>query len=212
MLVCAVLDLDTELVLAQAGRAGVDGATADRSIRTAGRMFRARLAHRFARSLPDGSPAVGLLREAHITTDWTYLFMSVVPDWESTLLVVVTDRSLSVGLGWMVVHEAIDRIARTRAAAPTPEPRVRGEETDHSGAAPAEETAPAEVPQDEAHAWTPPAAAREEEPDEAAVTAVRDEPVAPVLTEPAPRSNAAAEAGRVGPRGAFFKAAKGTGR
>ena len=211
LLVCAVLDLDTELVLAQAGGAGVDGGTVDRSMRTAGRMFRARLAHRFARSLPDGSPPVGVLREAHITTDRNYQFMSVVPDWESTLLVVVTDRSLSIGLGWVVVHEAIDRIARTRAAALKPEPRAGGEETDHAGAAPTEDAAPGGVAQEEAHARTTRTAAGEEEPDQAAATAVRDEPVAPVLTDPAPRSDTAAEAGRVGPRGAFFKAAKGTG-
>ena len=212
LLVCAVLDLDTELVLAQAGRAGVDGETVDRSMRTAGSMFRARFARRFARSLLDGSPPVGLLREAHITTDRTYQFMSVVPDWESRLLVVVTDRSLSIGLGWMVVHEAIDRIARTRAAALAPESRAGDEETDHSGPAPAEEAAPEEgVSQEEAHAWTPPPAAAEEEPDEAAASAVRDEPGAPLLTDSVRRSGASPEPGRVGPRGAFFKTAKGTG-
>ena len=216
LLVCAVLDLDTELVLAQAGRAGVDGGTVDRSMRTAGSMFRERLANRFARSLSDGNPAVGLLREAHVTTDRTYQFMSVVPDWESSLLVVVTDRSLSVGLGWMVVHEAIERISRSRAAAQPADPPAGREEPGHgeAEAAPAEEGARDEVPPDEVDARTPAVlpeeAPGEAAPTEAAPTAVRHEPAAPVLTEPAPRSDAA-EVGRFGPRGAFFKAAKGTG-
>ncbi|MYF31064.1 MAG: hypothetical protein F4169_19870, partial [Gammaproteobacteria bacterium] len=62
-----------------------------------------------------------------MTFENTYHFMATIPGWSSALLVFVTDKAVSIGLGWMAVHQAYDRVlqARPGAAAPETEPEPR---------------------------------------------------------------------------------------
>ena len=141
LVACMLLDLETGLTLAYAGRHGFDAAAAERIMRAAGTMFRGQLVEQFARSLPKPKPVGGFVREVQITTTNTYHFMSTLPGWPNTLLIFVTDKSLSIGLGWMAVHQAFDRLLRAEPDSPaagsarpseTPPPRAA-----ESAAAPA---------------------------------------------------------------------------
>ena len=141
LVACMLLDLETGLTLAYAGRHGFDAAAAERIMRAAGTMFRGQLVEQFARSLPKPKPVGGFVREVQITTTNTYHFMSTLPGWPNTLLIFVTDKSLSIGLGWMAVHQAFDRLLQAEPDSPaagsarpseTPPPRAA-----ESAAAPA---------------------------------------------------------------------------
>ena len=108
---CVVLDLETSLTLSQSRRAGIGGATIRQASRAAGDIFRGRLLRQLARTLPTEPPLEDFVREAQMTTTVAHLFMSSVPGWNNGLLVCVTDKTVSIGLGWMAVHQAIDHIA-----------------------------------------------------------------------------------------------------
>lgn len=118
LVACMLLDLETGLTLAYAGRRGFDAAAAERIMRAAGTMFRGHLVEQFARSLPTPKPVGGFVREVQITTTNTYHFMSTLPGWPNTLLIFVTDKSLSIGLGWMAVHQAFDRLLQAGSDSP----------------------------------------------------------------------------------------------
>ena len=108
---CVVLDLETSLTLSQSRRAGIGGATIRQASRAAGDIFRGRLLRQLARTLPTEPPLEDFVREAQMTTTVAHLFMSNLPGWNNGLLVCVTDKTVSIGLGWMAVHQAIHHIA-----------------------------------------------------------------------------------------------------
>ena len=110
---CVVVDLATGLPLGHATREGDGEDVAFAAARLATQMFRGRLARQLAIELPTIHD--GELREAQVTTRGQHWFMVPVPGWDDCLAVSVTDAAVSVGLGWMALHQACDEIA---AAAP----------------------------------------------------------------------------------------------
>ena len=149
---CAAIDLQTGSTLAAVCRpdgvlnaAGVDvisGAVSE--------MFHGRLIRQFHRAWSGGAAAPErFVREVQMATANSYQFMSVVPGWDDCLLVLITDRSVSLGLGWMAVHQGLSRVAelpradaparvppvRPAPARPAPEARPRAPETPRTPAA-----------------------------------------------------------------------------
>ncbi|MDD9962098.1 MAG: hypothetical protein OXU70_08405 [Gammaproteobacteria bacterium] len=50
------------------------------------------------------------VREIQVTTEFAFLFMSLAPSAEQELLVLVTDRSNSLGLGWMMMRQLMEKV------------------------------------------------------------------------------------------------------
>ena len=136
---CAAIDLQTGSTLAVACRPdGVLNAGGVDVISVAlSEMFHGKLIRQFHRAWSGGAAAPErFVREVQMATANSYQFMSVVPGWDDCLLVLITDRSVSLGLGWMAVHQGLSRIAelpRTNAPARVlpvrPAPRVEAPAT-----------------------------------------------------------------------------------
>ena len=126
LLACIVLDLDTGLTLATSCRKGMDSASINAVASRLGGLFRSRS---MALSIP--GHVGGRVQEAQVTSGNAYHFMATVPGWSNALLVFVTEKVVSIGLGWMAVHQAFDRLLQARPGtasteavpeAPTPPP------------------------------------------------------------------------------------------
>ena len=105
---CAVVDLGTGLGLAEASRAGTDAGVALSATQLALELFRGKITRQFAGAM---SAAVeDFMREVHVTATDHQKFMSAVPGWSDLVLIFVVDQDVSVGLGWMVLHQACGRI------------------------------------------------------------------------------------------------------
>ena len=118
-LACAVVDLTTGATVAaaygpdtelNANRIGlVSVAVTD--------MFRGRLIRQFHRAWSSGnSVPEHFVREVQMATANSYQFISVVPARMDTLLVLITDRTVSLGLGWMSVHQALEQLENVAGA------------------------------------------------------------------------------------------------
>ena len=108
---CVILDVETSLTLSQSRRNGVGTSTIRQATRAAGEVFRAKLLQQYVRTLPSPRPVAGFVREAQMSTAYAHLFMSSVPGLDNGVLVCVTEKSVSIGFGWMAVHQAIERLA-----------------------------------------------------------------------------------------------------
>ena len=108
VLACALVDLDTGLMLADERRAGVE-LEVEWLARSAGIMFRGGLMSQFASALLPRRSLAEYLREVQITTADGRQFLSVLPGRANTVLVLVTERAMSIGLGWMTVRQAEGR-------------------------------------------------------------------------------------------------------
>ena len=134
---CIVIDMQTGLTVASECRQGaaLNEAMIGLVAVISTNMFSGRMIRRFEELLdrPD-SPATGFVREVQMTTAQTNQFMSAIPGWQGGLLVLITDKSVSLGLGWMAVHRIVDRLSASPAASPpaadalpphpVPEPRA----------------------------------------------------------------------------------------
>ena len=99
--VAAAYDPDTELNANRIGMVSV-------AVRE---MFRGRLIRQFHRAWSSGnSVPEHFVREVQMATANSYQFISVVPDRMDTLFVLITDRTVSLGLGWMSVHQALEQL------------------------------------------------------------------------------------------------------
>ena len=127
LLACVVLDLDTGLSVANSCREGMEAVAGSAVLRGLGGLFRGR-SPGFATSSSTATPSRGVVREAQVTTGSTYHFMATVPGWDNALLVFVTEKAVSIGLGWMAVHQAVHRVAQARPGAAETE-TARGAET-----------------------------------------------------------------------------------
>lgn len=76
-------------------------------------MFRGRTVGRVEDELNKrrSNPINNSIREMQMTTPGTQHFMAIVPDHEDLLLVVVTTKKVNLGMGWVVVRDAIGKIA-----------------------------------------------------------------------------------------------------
>ena len=111
---CAAIDLETGSTLAAACRADavLDARGVDVISVAVSEMFHGKLIRQFHRAWSGGAAAPErFVREVQMATANSYQFMSVVPGWDDCLLVLITDRSVSLGLGWMAVHQGLSRIA-----------------------------------------------------------------------------------------------------
>jgi len=106
---CLVVDLSTGLVVASAHRPGMipDDPGLAGILRLAGDLFRGPLLEQFVQMLPmEGSSATGFVREAQISTSHSYQFMGSLPNWQDGLVLLITERTTNLGIGWMAVHRA----------------------------------------------------------------------------------------------------------
>ena len=124
---CALVDLDTGLPLAlDVKPASLLSATAMELISAAGvTYFRGDASAPSGRDASDDGPgrAGDYTQKIQATTEDTYHFMSLVPGEEQELLILITDRrSTNLGLGWMSMRHALDRVqnADGNGAAETP--------------------------------------------------------------------------------------------
>ena len=106
---CLAIDLHTGLILASGHPpdAAMNEAEIESALRYTIEMFRGRFIERFMRSmLIDRTSVTGFVREAQVTTERSHLFMAVVPGLENGAVVLATEKTLTLGLAWMAVHQA----------------------------------------------------------------------------------------------------------
>ena len=117
---CLLIDLGTGLTLAKAERPGaaLDDTEIMAVTHASGEMFRGTLIDQFVRSLPnDRTSSSGFVREVQVTTAFTYQFMVAMPSWDDGIAILITEKTLSLGLGWMAAHQARERLAAARRGA-----------------------------------------------------------------------------------------------
>lgn len=119
---CIVIDMQTGLTVAAEYRQGsaMNPATVNLVSVLSADMFQGKLIRQFESALQMRvSRSQDFVREVQMTTEHTNQFMAAVPGWNQTLLVLVTDKTVSVGLGWMAVHRLLGRFGEV-AHSPAP--------------------------------------------------------------------------------------------
>ena len=125
---CIVIDMQTGLAVAAEYRPGsvIDAAAINLVAVISTNMFGGKMIRGFEDVLAQARnrqrPA-GFVREVQMTTAATNQFMAAIPGWDDGVFVLVTDKTVSLGLGWMAVHRMIGRVGEGGAwAAPNPQP------------------------------------------------------------------------------------------
>ena len=190
--VAAAYDPDTELNANRIGMVSV-------AVRE---MFRGRLIRQFHRAWSSGnSVPEHFVREVQMATANSYQFISVVPDRMDTLFVLITDRTVSLGLGWMSVHQALEQLEnagracgrrcrrRVRAARIHTREAARGCGTDTAQAPAARSRCPSwsrrvADPSDRSASQAPPSSVRVSEPRVAPPPPMQPPPPAPKQPPP----------------------------
>ena len=111
---CIVIDTQTGLTVAAASRPGaaLNTTVMDLLSIIGTKMFCGQMIRRFEETLDrTESSGVSFVREVQMTTAQTNQFMSAIPGWSSGLLVLITDKSVSLGFGWMAVHRVVKHLA-----------------------------------------------------------------------------------------------------
>lgn len=119
---CIVIDTQTGLTVAAASRPGAALNTTMMDLLSiiGTNMFCGQMIRRFEEALDrTKSSGVSFVREVQMTTAQTNQFMSAIPGWSGGLLVLITDKSVSLGLGWMAVHRVVKHLGAP-SAAPSP--------------------------------------------------------------------------------------------
>lgn len=131
---CALVDLGTGLPLAMTVTSDeLRGSGAMETLAAAGTdYFRGEVNHQLQSAMGGDPGDEGFVEEIQTTTDETYHFMCVVPGNKQTVLLLITDKTTNLGLGWVAVRRALRRVeegtgrprvrAETRAASPTEPP------------------------------------------------------------------------------------------
>lgn len=130
---CALVDLGTGLPIAVSvtnGTSGQDaadtrghgapdhGPAALEALAAAGTDFFRGVVNRDLRdAMRDPALPESFVQEVQTATADSYHFMSVVPGKEQTVLMLVTDRNVNLGLGWAAMRTMLDRVC---AAASNP--------------------------------------------------------------------------------------------
>ena len=117
---CFLIDVRRGFVVAAAQRQHMEFEDAEIQgiLRSSGELFRGGLAEQFARSLPSGrdSPE-DFVREVQVTKAGSYQFMSGMPSWKDGIVILIVERTLSLGFGWMVLRQAKDQLSEALQAA-----------------------------------------------------------------------------------------------
>ena len=125
---CIVIDMQTGLTVAAEYRPGsaVNESIVNLVSVVSANMFVGNLMRQFEAALATGQPqSNGFVREVQMTTATTNQFMAAIPGWNEGVFVLVTDKRVSLGLGWMAVHRVIARLqSNTAPAAPEAIPRT----------------------------------------------------------------------------------------
>ena len=153
---CAVIDFEAARPLAAAygSDAGLQADGIDLISGAVSEMFDGKLIRQFQRAWSDTRNAGEFVREVQITTANSHCFISAVPGRDDHALVLVTDKTVSLGLGWMSVHQALAGVAD---APPPAAAQERSPATDRAATAgAATSAAPERAPTPE----TPPSPAR----------------------------------------------------
>ena len=106
---CLVINLDTGLTLAAAQRhdTPLHEGEINAAFRSSEDMFRGRFIEQYVQALPTKrKSAIGFVREVQITTPFSHQFLVAIPGLDEAVLVLITERTLSLGHGWMAVHRA----------------------------------------------------------------------------------------------------------
>ena len=182
---CLAIDLDTGLILASAGPSdsAMDAVEIESALRYAIEMFRGRFIERFMRSmLPDRPSVAGFVHEAQVSTENSHLFMAAIPGRESVAIALAAKNTLTLGLAWMAVHQAQERMLEAGGVLPAapasateklaPAPTAPASATERLAPAPAE---PIEQP----------AAPRRFATEQRAPAPIDPKPIPPPQEEPA---------------------------
>lgn len=116
VLSCLVFDLDNSSTLALARRpdTALEDAEIEDALRTGRELFRGRFVDQFVQSLATGLISTrGFVREVQVTTARGYQFMAAIPGRDDAVLVLFTEKKLTLGLGWMAVHRTQDLLAES---------------------------------------------------------------------------------------------------
>lgn len=115
---CAVVDLDTGLPLAMEVVPGSSlNAQAMELISVAGvEHFRGKTIWQMELEMSGGAGVsqTSFVREIQATTTDMHHYMSVVPGWESTLLILITAKAANLGMGWIAMRKALARVGEAR--------------------------------------------------------------------------------------------------
>ena len=145
---CALVDLGTGLPLAMrvASDALLDNGAMEILSAAAAEYFRGDVNHQLESALGGAAGDQGFVQEIQTTTEDTYHFMSVIPGKEQTILMLVTDRTANLGLGWVAMRRTLARVREmssggSRPASPRPSSDTQPA-PDPQASGPAENTTP----------------------------------------------------------------------
>ena len=216
---CIVMDMSTGLTVAAQYRPGspVNDGTINLVSVVSANMFAGKLMRQFEGALA-AAPAPGFVREVQMTTANSNQFMAAIPGWNDGVFVLVTEKRVSLGLGWMAVHRVMERIQEGGQqgavnAGQTVSP------SQHTGVAAAHQPLPQSAPHVPALQHAPPAQPLGPQPSAAFVGApqapandvpqLEAQPAQPAAPQAMPPSEAAAPARAARPSA---RAAPGFGR
>ena len=116
---CIVMDMSTGLTVAAQYRPGsaVNDGTINLVSVVSANMFAGKLMRQFEGALA-AAPTPGFVREVQMTTANSNQFMAAIPGWNDGVFVLVTEKRVSLGLGWMAVHRVMERIQEGGQTAP----------------------------------------------------------------------------------------------
>ena len=129
---CALVDLGTGLPLAMrvASDALIDNGAMEILSAAGAEYFRGDVNHQLQSAMGGASGDHGFVQEIQTTTEDTYHFMSVIPGKEQTILMLVTDRTANLGLGWVAMRRTLARVqemssggSRPASAGPQTDPQ-----------------------------------------------------------------------------------------
>ena len=135
---CALVDLGTGLPLAMkvTSDALLDSGAMEILSAAGAEYFRGEVGHQLESAMVGEagghSADAGFVEEIQTTTEDSYHFMCIVPGNEQTVLMLITDRTANLGLGWVAMRRTLRRVqegtrqpaARSGAAA-TPAPATQ---------------------------------------------------------------------------------------
>lgn len=113
---CALVDLGTGLPLAMkvTSDALLDSGAMEILSAAGAEYFRGEVGHQLESAM--GGEAgrsradTGFVEEIQTTTEDSYHFMSIVPGNEQTVLMLITDRTANLGLGWVAMRRTLRRV------------------------------------------------------------------------------------------------------
>ena len=113
---CALVDLGTGLPLAMkvTSDALVDSGAMEILSAAGAEYFRGEVSHQLESAMGAGAGRpptdTGFVEEIQTTTEDSYHFMSIVPGNEQTVLMLITDRTTNLGLGWVAMRRTLRRV------------------------------------------------------------------------------------------------------